>query len=227
MTLRAATACLLLALPTVASPAAEKPAASAPAAVVTPPVPTVIESGSADAISSATETTFTFRNKVTVTATNLKLTCDELVVVAKRSGDPQATLGKQENFKSLIATGNVRILQGDRESLCARAEVYPGEDRVELTGNPVVRSPKEGWEQTGHKMILYRGQRRAVVEGTATERTRLVLPALKDLGDLGQDDKKKQPPDTPAPGATTPAQTPPPAQVPPTVTVPLPTPPQK
>ena len=184
-------------------------------------MPTVIESGSADAISTATETTFTFRDKVTVTATNMKLTCDELVVVAKRSGDPQATLGKQENFKSLIATGNVRIIQGDRESLCARAEVYPGEDRVELTGNPVVRSPKEGWEQTGHKMVLYRGQRRAVVEGSATERTRLVLPALKDLGDLGQDDRKMKQPDAPAAGAT------PPAQVPPTVTVPLPTPPQK
>ncbi len=221
MTLRAATACLLLVLSAAAPRAAEKPPAPAPAAVVTPPVPTVIESGSADAISTATETTFTFRDKVTVTATNLKLTCDELVVVAKRSGDPQATLGKQENFKSLIATGNVRILQGDRESLCARAEVYPGEDRVELTGNPVVRSPKEGWEQTGHKMILYRGQRRAVVEGTATERTRLVLPALKDLGDLGQDDKKKKA-DAPASGSA-PAAT----DAPPTVTVPLPTPPQK
>lgn len=221
MTLRAATACLLLVLPAAALRAAEKAAATAPAAVVTPPVPTVIESTSADAVSTANETTFTFREKVTVTATNMKLTCDELVVVAKRSGDPQATLGKQENFKSLIATGNVRILQGDREALCARAAVYPGEDRVELTGNPVVRSTKEGWEQTGPKMTLYRGQRRAVVEGTAAERTRLVLPALKDLGDLGQDDKKKKP-DAPAPG------TPPPAtDAPPTVTVPLSPPPQK
>lgn len=197
--------------------AAEK-AEKAPAAA-SPPVPTVIESGSADMISTATETTFTFRQNVSVTATNMKITCDELVVVAKRSGDPQATIGKQDNFKSLIATGNVRIIQGDREATCGRAAVYPGDDKVELTENPVVRSVKEGWMQTGPKMILYRGERRAVVEGTATstERPRLTLPALKDLGDLGQDGKKKKEP-APKDGAA-PAPQP---DAPPSVTVPLP-----
>lgn len=213
---------LLLALGV--SAAAARAAEPAPAAPATPPgaakpIPTVIESGSADMVSTPTETTFTFRENVSVTATNMKLTCDLLVVVARRSGDANATIGKQEQFKSLIATGNVRIVQADREATCGRAAVYPGEDKVELTENPVVRSVKEGWVQTGPKMILYRGERRAVVEGTATERPRLVLPALKDLGDLGDDGKKKKAPAKDAPASSPPAD--PASSQSPTITVPL------
>ncbi len=232
--LRRASACLLAAASLACGlRAAEKaPAAGAAAnAPAAPVVPTVIESGSADMVSSATETTFTFRSNVTVTATNMKLTCDELVVVAKRSGDAAATIGKQENFKSLIATGNVRLLQGDREATCGRAAVYPGEDKVELTENPVVRSVKEGWSQTGPKMVLYRGERRAVIEGTATERPRLTLPALKDLGDLGElgkDGKKKEArPEPPAGAPAAPPPPPPAEEATPKVTVPGLTPPTK
>ncbi|MES2692005.1 MAG: LptA/OstA family protein [Verrucomicrobiota bacterium] len=224
MMLRRASVCLLIATSLMCGArAAEK----APAAAPTPPVPTVIESGSADMISTATETTFTFRTHVVVSATNMKMTCDELVVVAKRSGDAAATIGKQENFKSLIATGNVRIVQGDREATCGRAAVYPGDDKVELTESPVVRSIKEGWSQTGPKMILYRGERRAVIEGTATERPRLTLPALKDLGDLGQDGKKKKEGPSVAPkiGLPLTPATAPEDTVTPKVTVPIP--PQK
>ena len=31
-------------------------------------------------------------------------------------------------------------------------------------------------------MILYRGQRRAVIEGTPANRTHILLPGIKDLG---------------------------------------------
>lgn len=243
MMFRRASACLFAAASLACGLRAAEKAPATPAAgaatnaPAAPIVPTVIESGSADMTSTATETTFTFRTNVVVTATNMKLTCDELVVVAKRSGDAAATIGKQENFKSLIATGNVRLVQADREATCGRAAVYPGEDKVELTENPVVRSLKEGWSQSGPKMVLYRGERRAVVEGTATstERPRLTLPALKDLGDLGElgkDAKKKKDakPDAPTAG---PAAVPPPVVQPPaeesspTVTVPGLTPPTK
>ncbi len=157
----------------------------------TPPVPTVIESDNAESISTEKESIFTFRGNVTVTATNLKMTCNELVVIALRTGDAAATLGKQEKFKSLIATGNVHIVQNDREALCGRAAVYPGDDKVELTESPIVRSTKEGWEQTGPKMVLYRGERRAVVERTPQERPRLTLPPMKDLGYEKQKPKEK------------------------------------
>jgi lipopolysaccharide export system protein LptA len=193
-----------------------------PAAPATPPVPTVIESGSAEMVSTAKETTFTFRNGVTVTATNMKLTCDHLEVVALRSGDPAATFGKQEDFKSLVAVGGVRIVQSDREATCERAEVFPGEDKVVLTGNPVVRSMDGQYQASGPKMVLHRGERRAQIIGEAGERPRISLPPLKDLGYEKEKEKKK------ADGkAAPPESAPPPGAPPPIITVPSLTPPPK
>ena len=174
------------------------PAPAAPAALQD----TVIESGSAEVVSSATETTFYLGKGVKVTGTNLKLTCDTLVVVAKRTGDPKATLGKQENFKSLVATGHVRLLQNDREATCERAEILPGDDQVVLTGNPKIRSLDGQYQASGDKMTLYRGQRRAVIDSGGDGRPTFTLPPLQDLGYEKEQAKKKPaasaPPATPA-----------------------------
>jgi lipopolysaccharide export system protein LptA len=199
---------------------AEVPAVKAliPAAA-TPAVPTVIESGSAEMVSTEKETIFTFRNGVTVTGTNLKLTCDHLEVIALRTGDPNATFGKQENFKSLIATGKVHIVQSDREATCERAEVFPGDDKVVLTGDPKVRSVDGQYQATGPKMVLHRGERRAQIISEAGERPRISLPPLKDLGYEKEKEKKKAP-------AQTPPSAPPSEPAAPIITVPLPPPPK-
>src|SRR5690606_11061163 len=120
----------------------------------------------AETISTDTETIATFRDEVVVKGNNLELYCDFLKVVAIRKGDPTATLGQYGYFKSLVATGNVRIVQGDREATCGRAEVFPGEDRIVLSEHPVVRSTDDQYVATGPRLVLYRGQRRAVIEGT-------------------------------------------------------------
>ncbi len=147
------------------------------------PPPTVIEcDGLAEVVSTDTETTATFRNKVTVTGNNIRLYCDYLEVIAFREGDPAATLGDYGSFKSLVAVGNVRIVQGDREATCGRAEVFPGENRIVLTEQPVVRSLDNQYVATGPRLELHRGQRRAVIVGAPDERVRITLPAIKDLG---------------------------------------------
>lgn len=159
----------------------------------TPPVPTVVESdGPGVMVSTPTETTFTFRDNVVITATNLKMNCDVLVVVARRSGDAAATLGKQEGFKSLLATGNVRILQNDREATCQRAQVFPGEDKVVLSGNLKIRALDNSFVQTGDEGTLYRGERKAVITGSGASRPTITLPPLKDLGYDKQPEKKKK-----------------------------------
>jgi lipopolysaccharide export system protein LptA len=145
--------------------------------------PTVIEcSGLAETISTDTETIATFNDQVVVTGNNIKLYCDHLKVVAIRKGDPTATIGEYGYFKSLVATGRVRIVQGDREATCGRAEVFPGEDRIVLSEQPVVRSFDDQYIATGPRLVLYRGQRRAVIEGSETDRARISLPPIKDLG---------------------------------------------
>ena len=165
--------------------------------------PTVIASESAEMVSTETETTFTFQTNVVVTGSNIKITCDELVVVAYRTGDPKATLGKQDKFKSLVATGRVHIVQNDREATCERAEVFPSDDKVVLTGNPVVQSTDGNYRADGPRLVLYRGKKRAVIEGGPTERTHITLPPLKDLG-YGKEPEKP----ASAPGTATPSTTP-------------------
>jgi lipopolysaccharide export system protein LptA len=156
--------------------------AMATAARAAEPRPTTIDSISAESVSTDIETTTTFHDQVVATGNDLTLTCDFLKVIATRIGDKSATLGKYGKFKYLLATGHVRIVQGDRTATCGRAEVFPGEDRIVLTENPVVKIETEHYEASGPRMVLYRGQRRAVIEGTPQERTHITLPAMKDLG---------------------------------------------
>jgi lipopolysaccharide export system protein LptA len=152
---------------------------------------TVIEcAGLFETISTDKEITSTFRDKVVVTGNNLKLTCDFLTVIAIRKDDATAAFGKYGYFKSLVATGNVRIIQGDREATCGRAEIFPGEDKIVLSQNPVVRDTGNEASFTAPVLELYRGQRRAVAPAQPGGGTRIVLPALKDLGY----DKDKEPP---------------------------------
>jgi lipopolysaccharide export system protein LptA len=143
---------------------------------------TTISSISAESVSTDTETTTTFHDEVVALGNDLVLNCDYLKVIASRIGDKTVTLGKYGKFKYLLATGNVRIVQGDRTATCGRAEVFPGEDRIVLTENPKVQILSEGYTVVGPRMILYRGQRRAVIEGNPGERTKITLPPIKDLG---------------------------------------------
>ena len=200
MKLRRGLACLLLVLgPRLPGAAPAAPATPAPAAASLPP--TTIESGALELFSTEKETTFTYSRGVRITATNLVLTCDHLVVVARRTGDPAALVGRQEKLKSLVASGNVRLVQDDREATADRAEVFPDDDSVILTGNPVVRSLKDGWEQRGPRMELLRGERRAVIRGEGAERPRTVLPALKDLGYDKVPERRPAPANAPTPAA--------------------------
>lgn len=157
--------------------------------------PTIIDSEQLDMHSTDALTTFVFAKKVIVTGTNLKLTCDRLEVITTRKGDPTATIGKLGRFKSLIAEGNVHIIQSDREAACGRAEVLPDDDKIILTDHPVVKDLANGATATGPRMVLYRGERRAVIEGTDDAGSRIILPAIKDLGF----DKNQKPATPPAP----------------------------
>ncbi|AOS45266.1 OstA-like protein [Lacunisphaera limnophila] len=163
------------------------------------PANTVIESEQFDWRSADTETTSVFTGRVVVTATNLRLSCDRLEIIALRKADPTATIGKIEGFKSMVATGNVRIIQGDREAACGRAEVLPGDNKIILTGQPVVVDRSVNWTWTGDELEMLRGERQ--IRG---KNARFTGPPIKDLGvDL---DKKLAPANEPAPATPPPAQ---------------------
>ena len=151
--------------------------------------------GEAQMISTATEATITFRDKVLVTGTDLKMTCDFLQVVVIRKGDATATLAHVEKFRSMLATGHVVMIQGDREAACGRAEVLPEQDRIILTESPVVVDHEQKTRMAGEKITILNKIRNVLVEKAS-----LVGPPMKDLGY----DKDKKPASSPATGTKQP-----------------------
>ncbi len=142
-----------------------------------PSIPTVITSKSLEMWSTDTDTHSIFDQNVVVTGNNMRLTCDHLDVLAARLGDTDATVGKLDKFKTLVATGNVHIMQGDRDVTCGRAEVFPKENRIVLTDHPVVVDSSGPYVAKGTRIILLRGERRLF--GDDIE---ITGPPIKDLG---------------------------------------------
>ncbi|MFA6959543.1 MAG: hypothetical protein WC205_02195 [Opitutaceae bacterium] len=174
---------LLLATP-FARAADSKPAA--------PSVPTVITSTKMEMWSTDTDTRSVFEENVVVTGNNIKITCDKLDVTAIRIEDNKTkadTIAPLEKFKTLVATGNVHIVQGDRDVTCGRAEVFPAEDRVVLTEKPVVIDSAGPYVATGTRIVLLRGERRLFGDNI-----RLQGPPIRDLGF-----EKEKPMQAPAP----------------------------
>jgi hypothetical protein len=164
MTLRILTALLL--------------AASLAAQTAPEQVPTTIEcDGQAEMVTVGGVTTITYQKNVRVRGTNISLNCDSLKIEITNTGAPGSTIGKLDKFQSLLATGKVLIVQGDREAACGRAEILPEQDKIELTENPVVVDRGTQTRTEGEKITMFRGQRRVVVD-----KIRTVAPPLKDLG---------------------------------------------
>lgn len=146
-----------------------------PAAV--PEVPTELRSDRLVMHSTDEETTALATGNVVLTGTNLRITCDSLTIIATRLGDRDATIPEVEKFKYILATGNVRIIQGDRESTSQRAEVFPREDKVVLTEDPVIIDKSNGFVGAGETITLFRGRREVLVD-----KPRFTGPPVGDLG---------------------------------------------
>ncbi len=127
--------------------------------------------------STARESRVVCTGNVELTGTNLRLICDRLELIADRDYDPTATLAELKGFKYLLATGNVRIIQGQREATCGRAEVLPLEERVVLSDNPVVLDRATDYVGRGEVIILHRGEQRMEIR-----KPHFTGPAIPDLG---------------------------------------------
>jgi lipopolysaccharide export system protein LptA len=152
--------------------------------------------------STDTETFAITTGNVVLTGTNLRITCDRLEMTASRIGDKTATVGNLEKIKLILAIGNVHIVQGDREATCQRAEVFPREDKVVLTEDPVYKDHSSGLVGAGDRVTMFRGKREVQVD-----KIRLSGAPIRDLGATA----KPKPSDTPAPTPASPAGTTPPA----------------
>jgi len=160
--------------------------------------PTTITSKHGESISTDMEMTTLFTDDVVVTGNNIRITCDRLEIVSLRFGEKEQVVAKQNRFKSLVATGHVKIVQGDREATCGRAVVLPDDDKITLTESPVVVDHSAGITWDGDKLWLLRGERR--VYGDTVH---ITMPPIKDLS--FDKNKKVELPET-APQSPAPAK---------------------
>jgi lipopolysaccharide export system protein LptA len=157
---------------------------------------TTLEAASGEFWSVNNETFFVFNSaagkRVTLVGTNIRIECDHLeftTVGLEKKGETNAVLPPLDKFKYLLATGQVHIVQGEREARAGRAEVFPREDKIELTEQPVVID--HGMDTVaggvvnhandnvarGSKITMRRGERRVLIENPVFE-----APPIKDLG---------------------------------------------
>jgi hypothetical protein len=143
---------------------------------------------------------------VEITSVNLRITCDRLEIVSRRvDAAPGDLVAKDNRFKSLVATGRVRIVQPEsrREATAGRAEILPGEGRINLTDRPILVDRDEKGDpirtMAGSSMRLFKDESRVEVDLPDISATR--------IPDLGFDPTKSNAPTAaPAPGSPAPIQ---------------------
>lgn len=91
-------------------------------------------------------------------------------------GDEAGKTGGAEDIRvdRVVATGDVKITRFDGgEAMADEAVYYQKDDKVILTGNPVVKQGEDFVE--GSRITFYIGEKRSIVESLGDERVRAVI----------------------------------------------------
>ena len=111
----------------------------------------------------------TFHEEVVAQQEELAIHSDDLIVYFNN---------EDTDITRLVSKGNVRIVQMDRRASCEEAVYDRIENRIVLTGNPVIRQGEN--EVKGDRIIFYVAENRSVVEGGETGRVRVTLIPEKE-----------------------------------------------
>jgi len=129
-----------------------------------------------------------FEDNVVLTATNMTLKCQKLEIYTllknEESDQPQGkvAIGVFSSIEKILASGGVEIIQHERYATAERAEVQPNEERVVLSGSPIVE--QGGWRFSNPKgeLILDRGSGRISAPGEENVQIQILGPPIGDLG---------------------------------------------
>jgi len=114
----------------------------------------------------------TFTGNVTATKGELKIRCKKMVVyyVSTKSSKKSAS-----NISKIVCTGDVRIYRGKQGGIATsnKAVYYQDQDKLVLTGRPVVKQGKDFVE--GSRIIIYLKQNRSIVESSRTKPVKAVI----------------------------------------------------
>ena len=123
------------------------------------------------------DNTAIFRGNVVARQGDMSMFADQMeATYAGKSGEKNEKGG----IKELAATGNVKIIQGERIATGQKIVFYGDEQKIVATGNPRV------WQGNnvivGNKITVYLKQDRSVVEGTPQDRVSATIQPKEKKG---------------------------------------------
>jgi lipopolysaccharide export system protein LptA len=87
---------------------------------------------------------------------------------------------KENEVKEIIADGSVTIDLGKKRATCETAHFYTADNKVILTGTPLLKEGKNVIE--GEKIIFFLNEERSIVEGKKDSRVKTtIFPGQKGL----------------------------------------------
>jgi len=115
----------------------------------------------------------TFSGHVVATQDDWVLTSDVLTFYFEKAKEKSDGVGSRQiegggEISRIEAGGNVRITQGERIVTGEKAIFYRGEQKIIVTGDPVLREGDNIIE--GDRVIVFLEEKRGVVEGTKGKR---------------------------------------------------------
>lgn len=143
----------------------------------TNPQPTIITSERAELRNTGVDAYTLFEENVHLTGTNLEVTCDKLEVFGEQTDDPTKQAGALGKIRPrrILATGKVVVLQAGRKATAESLEILPQEDKIILSGDPVVTDTQG--TVSGERITYLRGDQRAYID-----RPRVEMRSLPNLG---------------------------------------------
>lgn len=135
--------------------------------------PTVIKSNSLEIDNKRREVTFT--GSVEARKDDMTINCQKMFVYYLEDKAAGRTSEKEAfRIDRIVATGEVKINRTDGGLATAeQATYYQSEEKVVLTGNPVVKQGEDFVE--GSVITLFLREDRSLVEGSGDEKVRAIL----------------------------------------------------
>jgi len=116
----------------------------------------------------------TFSENVDAKTPDFTIKCQKMLVYYLNKPNSKDS-GKEEiNIDKIIATGDVKINRpGSGLATAEKAVYYQNDEKVVLTGNPIVRQGNDFVE--GSKITLFIKEKRSIVEGSEGRKIKAVL----------------------------------------------------
>ena len=117
----------------------------------------------------------TFLGDVDARRDNLIINCQKIQLYYRNTSSEEDSEKIQANVDKIIATGEVKIrrLDGGGKAMAEKAVYYHNDEKVVLTGDPVVRQGDDFVE--GSTVTLFLKENRSVVEGSEDSRAKVVF----------------------------------------------------